>query len=128
MEELHKQNEDLSTKFSIMEAKCAQTSNKDKPSSSTTTPRTSSLDLHWNEEGKMDEMSEDEYPIVKANWRFQREHFKELTHVATTLNHYEAVVGKIDRYMYPSQLELVDLIVLNAPLLKSKIKATCGKI
>ena len=64
VEELQKQNEDLSTKLGRTEAKIAQNSSKDKPSSSAATPKTSSLDLHWNEEGERDEMSEDEHLIV----------------------------------------------------------------
>ena len=72
----------------------------------------------------MDEMSEDENPIVKKNQKFQREHLKELTHVTTTLNHYKEVVRKLGRYLYPNQVEQMDLLELNSPLLKPKSNAT----
>ena len=57
----------------------------------------------------MEEMSKDEHPI---DWRFQIEHFKELTHIATTLNHYEVVVRKLGRYVYLDQLEKILTIAI----------------
>ena len=45
----------------------------------------------------MNEMSENDHPIIKVDWKFQKEYLKELTHVATTLNHYEVAVRKLGR-------------------------------
>ena len=62
MEELKERNGSLSERLSRAQSNEVGTS--EIPWART------SVDLHWNEEGKLDDMSEDELPYVKTNWKF----------------------------------------------------------
>ena len=85
----------------------------------------SSVDLHWDAQGELDDMSDDELPYVKAEWKFQKEHFKTMTPQAKRLSHYEAVVRKLGRYLFPEDTDKMYMQELSAPLIQMKIKAQC---
>ena len=72
-------------------------------------------------------MSEDELPYIKEDWRFQREYFKHLPHATRVLSHYEAVIRKLERYLYPNEEAMIGQPKLAAPILKMKVKATWKK-
>ena len=82
-----------------------------------------SVDLHWDEGGELDDMSEDELPYVKADWKFQKEHFKSITPQARRLSHYEAVVRKLGRYLFPDETDKMYMQEMSAPLIQMKTKA-----
>ena len=69
-------------------------------------------------------MPKDEDPFIAKNWKFQRDYFKEIPYHTLELTHYKAVVQKVGRLLYPQEIEQMDPIELNAPLLKANIIAT----
>ena len=68
-------------------------------------------------------MPEDEDPFIAEHWKFQRDYFKEIPYHTLELSHYEAVVQKLGRMLYPQEIEHVEPMELSAPLIKMKIKA-----
>ena len=46
-------------------------------------------------------MPEDEDPFIVENWKFQRDYFKEIPYHTLELTHYEVVVEKFGRLLYP---------------------------
>ena len=92
-------------------------------SSSKVKSRLTSIDLSWDEEGNWANMLEDEDPFIAQHWRFQRDYFKEIPYHTIELTHYEAVVQKVGRHLYPQETERMEPIELSAPLIKMKIKA-----
>ena len=120
IKELEALNQELSERAS--RAGSGTTTTGQIGSSSVPWARTS-VDLHWNEEGELDDMSNDELPYVKADWKFQKEHFKGMSLEARRLSHYEAVVRKLGRHLFPDEIEKTDMHELSAPLIKMKTKA-----
>ena len=114
MEELEERNRNLSERLS-------RAQNNEVGSFNIPWARTS-VDLHWNEEGELDDMSEDELPYVKTDWKFQKDHFKRMSLQARALSHYEAVVWKLGRHLFPDEVERMDQQELSAPLIKMKVK------
>ena len=84
----------------------------------------SSVDLHWADAEELDNMSKDELPYIKNDWKFQKEYFKHLPQAARVLSHYEAVIQKLGRYLYPNKKAMFGQAKLVAPLLKMKVRAT----
>ena len=82
-----------------------------------------STNLHWDEEGNWAKMPKDEDPFVQGNWKFQRDYFKEIPYHTLEITHYEVVVQKVGRLLYPKETQIVDPLELSAPLIKMKIKA-----
>ena len=68
-------------------------------------------------------MPEDEDSFIVEHWKFQRDYFKEIPYHTLELTHYEVVVQKVGRLLYPQETEQMDPIKLSAPLIKMKIKA-----
>ena len=68
-------------------------------------------------------MLKDEDPFISEHWRFQREYFKEIPYHTLKLTHYEAVVQKLGRMLYPQETDKMEPMKLSAPLIKMKIKA-----
>ena len=64
-----------------------------------------STDLNWDEEGNWAKMLEDEDPFIAEHWKFQRDYFKEILYHTLELTHYEAVVHKVGRLLYPQKME-----------------------
>ena len=68
-------------------------------------------------------MPKDEDPFVQGNWRLHKYYFKEIPYHTLELTHYEAVVQKLGRMLYPQEIQSVDPIEFSAPLIRMKIKA-----
>ena len=120
LDELQRQNDELTAQLS----QAASTRTTTGVGSSSIPWTRSSVDLHWNEAGELDDMSEDKLPYIKKEWKFQREHFKTLPYTTRVLSHYEAVIRKLGCHLYPNKDALAGQPKLFAPLLKMKIKAT----
>ena len=120
---LKKQNKDLSEKLTKSEAKSTQTTQVGEAASSKAKSKLTSTDLQWDEEGNWADTPEDEDPFIQEHWRFQREYFKEIPYHTLELAHYEAVVQKLGRMLYPQVIEKMEPMELSAPLIKMKIKA-----
>ena len=116
MEELEERNQSLSERLSRAQS--------NKVGTSKIPWERTSVDLHWNDKGELDDMSEDELPYVKLDWKFQKDHFKKMSLQARALSHYEAVVRKLGRHLFPDEMERMDQQELNAPLIKMKVKAS----
>ena len=54
---------------------------------------------------------------------FQNQYFDELPMHRRAYNHYEAMVREVGRYLYSTEMELMEPIELSAPLIEMKIKA-----
>lgn len=67
LEELRKKNEILSTKLSKVEAKCTQTTVQETPSK-LVAPKKTGLDLHQSKKTELDNMPNDEDPLLSARW------------------------------------------------------------
>ena len=98
---LKEKNKDLSDKLTQSEAKSTQTIKTGEAASSKGKSKLTSIDLSWDEEGNWADMPEDEDPFIAQHWRFQRDYFKELPYHTIELTHYEAVVQKVGRHLYP---------------------------
>ena len=116
MEELKERNRNLSERLS--RAQSNEVGTLEVPWART------SIDLHWNEEGELDNMSEDELPYVKSDWKFQKDLFKRMSLQSRRLSHYKVVVQKLDRHLFPDEVERMDQQELSAPLIKMKVKAS----
>ena len=120
---LKMQNKDLSEKLTKSKAKSTQTIKAGEATSSKAKAKLTSTDLQWDEEGNWVDMQEDEDPFIQEHWRFQRESFKEIPYHTLELTHYEAMVQKLGRMIYPQETEQTEPMELSAPLIKMKIKA-----
>ena len=103
IEELEQQNENLSTRLN----QAASITTTGHVGSYAISWAWSSVDLHWDDAGELDDMLEDELPYIKEEWRFQREYFKHLPHAARVLSHYKAIIRKLGRYLYPNEEAMI---------------------
>ena len=90
----------------------------DPPAEASSTKPSTSYSRQWDEQGNVieDEEPEDE------EWEFQRDMFAELSLTVRMLTHYEAVIRKLGRLLYPNRLP-TSHVELSGPLLKMKMQA-----
>ena len=120
---MREQNRDLSEKLTQSGAKSTKTTKRGESTSFKAKSKIISTDLQWDKEGNWAEMPEDDDPFVQENWRFQRDYFKEIPYHTLELTHYEVVVQKVGRLLYPQETQTMDCLELSAPLIRMKIKA-----
>ena len=57
-------------------------------------------------------MPEDEDPFVQTNWNFQRDYLKEIPNHTLEITHYEAMVQKVGKLLYPKDIPTMDPLEL----------------
>lgn len=72
LDALQSANKELQVKLSATKSRRKKKIDTVGPSTSQRSTKTTSVDLHWDEEGLPMAMSKDKDPIVSTNWKFQK--------------------------------------------------------